>query len=287
LAFDLPTMNDQRFIQLLSVLPKSALSTAVGAATRLPAPPMVHQAAIRAFVRRYDVQADEAEQPLERYRTFAEFFTRRLKPGLRPIAAGERVVASPVDGAVSQVGYSEAGQCLQAKGISFPLERLLGTAEAAKPFEGGAYATLYLAPRDYHRIHSPLSGEIDGYTYLPGQFWPVNRASVHHVPALFCLNERLITYLRTSAGRCAVVKVGATCVARIRATYDEVVTHTGGARAEARYSAPKAVKKGDELGVFEMGSTVILLFEPGRVRWRPEVKPEAVVRMGQALGDAT
>jgi phosphatidylserine decarboxylase len=247
----------------------------------------VHQAAIRAFARRYDVQTEEAERPVSEYRTFAEFFTRRLKPGLRPIATGEKVVASPVDGAVSQLGYADAGECIQAKGIHFPLEKLLGSADAAKPFVGGAYTTLYLAPRDYHRIHAPLAGRIEGYSYLPGQFWPVNRASVHHVPAPFCLNERLITYVDTAAGRCAVVKVGATCVARIRAAYDEVVTHTGGERAERRYEQPKAVEKGDELGVFEMGSTVILLFEAGRVRWGEGVGEGSVVRMGQAIGDAT
>src|SRR5919198_5039077 len=144
-----------------------------------------------------------------------------------------------------------------AKGVSFPLEKLLADPERAGRFVGGGYATLYLAPRDYHRIHAPLAGRITGYSYIPGELWPVNRASVRLQEKLFCLNERLTTYLETRAGELAVVKVGATCVARIRAAYDDLVTHTGGRATVHRYERPIPVAKGAELGVFEMGSTVI------------------------------
>ncbi len=279
-------ISDETFMQLMRLLPKSALSTAVGVATRLPAPAPLHRLAVKAFAKRYNVDVHEAELAIEGYPTFAEFFTRKLKPGARPIDQGKDVIVSPVDGAVSQVGYSEAGHCIQAKGVQYPVEKLLGDAEAARPFIGGAYATIYLSPRDYHRIHSPVDGRITGYSYIPGEFWPVNRASVKLKEALFCVNERLTTYLETEAhGQVAVVKVGATCVSRIRAAYDDVVTHTGGAAKVHHYATPIPVERGGELGIFEMGSTVIILFEDGRVRWDPKLEPEAVVRMGTRIGE--
>lgn len=280
-------MNDNAFMQLMRVLPKSALSTAVGHATRLQAPASMHHAAIRAFAKRYNVNVEEAELPIEGYRTFGDFFTRRLKPGLRPIDSGEKVIVSPVDGAVSQCGYAEAGEMIQAKGVNYPVEKLLGDKAASEPFIGGAFATLYLSPRDYHRIHAPLSGDIYGYSYIPGEFWPVNPASVKLKDALFCVNERLVTFMNTVAGRVAVVKVGATCVSRIRATYDEIITHAGKPSVTHRYDSPKHVEKGGELGVFEMGSTVILLFETGRVKWDDALVAEAKVQMGRRIGVIT
>jgi phosphatidylserine decarboxylase len=278
-------MNEQTFMKLMQILPKSALSTAVGVATRLPAPSPVHRAAIKAFAKAYKVDLAEAEHTLEHYPTFAEFFTRGLKVGARPIDPGPRVVVSPVDGAVSQVGYSEHGRVLQAKGIHYTVGELLGDEETAKPFHGGAWTTLYLSPRDYHRIHAPLAGKITGYAYIPGEFWPVNPASVKNKQALFCVNERLVTYLDTVAGRCAVVKVGATCVSRIKAAYEDVTTHLGQPGKVHRYATALPVEKGGELGRFEMGSTVILLFEPGRVKWDDSLQPESVVRMGKRIGE--
>jgi phosphatidylserine decarboxylase len=280
-------MRDETFMAWMRLLPKAALSSAVGTATRLPAPAALHQAAMRIFSRRYGVDLDEAELGLGGYPTFSDFFSRRLKPGARVVTPGEQVVASPVDGAVSQAGYLVQGQCVQAKGIDFPVGALLGDDEVAPRFaDGGAFATLYLAPKDYHRIHAPLSGTIRGYRYLAGEFWPVNPISVRKKPQLFCLNERLITYLDTRVGLCAVVKVGATCVARIRAAYDDVVTHAQQPAQSHRYDLPLPVQKGDELGRFEMGSTVILLFEPGAVKWDDGLVPEAKVRMGERIGEA-
>jgi phosphatidylserine decarboxylase len=280
-------MRDGTFLQLMELLPKSALSTAVGALTRAPAPAGLHRAAMRAFTRAYGVDLTEAELPLEGYRRFSDFFSRRLRPGARNVDPDPRAVVSPVDGAVSQAGRVEAGTCLQAKGIRFPVERLLADADLARAFSnGGAFATFYLSPRDYHRIHAPLSGRVVSSRYLPGQFWPVNPASVRSREALFCLNERLVTVLETELGRCAVVKVGATCVARIRAAYDDRLTHAGQAPGARTYDPPVAIQKGAELGRFEMGSTVILLFEPDRVRWDGWLQAGATVRMGQRIGGA-
>ncbi len=278
-------MNEQTFMKLMQILPKSALSTVVGAATRLPVTAPMHRAAIRVFAKRFKVDMAEAEHTLEHYPTFAEFFTRGLKVGARPVDPGERVVVSPVDGAVSQVGYSEHGRVMQAKDIHYSVGELLGDEAAAKPFHGGAWTTIYLSPRDYHRIHSPLAGTITGYAYIPGEFWPVNPASVKNKQALFCVNERLVTYLDTVAGKCAVVKVGATCVSRIKAAYEDVITHQGQPGKVHSYGTSLPVEKGGELGRFEMGSTVILLFEPGRVKWDSSLQPEAVVRMGRRIGE--
>jgi phosphatidylserine decarboxylase len=280
-------MRESTFMTLMRLLPKSALSTAVGAATRVAAPASFHRSFMRFFARRYQVALEEAEHGFEGYNTFSDFFARKLKPGLRPIAEGERVVVSPCDGRVSQVGYAEQDQCIQAKGISFPIGKLLGDEASAHSFVGGAYATIYLSPRDYHRFHAPLGGQILGYSYVPGEFWPVNAASVKLKQALFCLNERLITFVGTSAGLMAYVAVGATCVSRIRSSYDPFITHQGQPAKVHRFDKSIPLEKGAEIGWFEMGSTVIVLFQKGRVKWDESFKEDAVVRMGQRIGEAT
>ncbi|HTN53127.1 MAG TPA: archaetidylserine decarboxylase [Anaeromyxobacter sp.] len=280
-------MNDELFIQALRLLPKNTLSRLAGALTRWRAPAAVRLAAMRAFARRYGV--DLAESPdLEAYRTFGEFFARPLRPGLRPIAPGDEVVVSPVDAVVSETGRATAGALVQAKGIDYSAAALLGDDALAARLEGGAYATLYLSPRDYHRIHFPLGGAVTGWRYLPGKLWPVNPASVRTVPGLFTVNERLVTVMETPLGACAVVAVGATVVGRVRATYDPAAPFTNAAGAVRRrrdYETPLRVEKGQELGAFEMGSTVILIFEPGRVRLGPTLVPGARVRVGQAIGE--
>jgi phosphatidylserine decarboxylase len=278
-------MDDRTFVTLMGLVPRSALSRLVGGLTRLPAPAALHQAAMRAFARSYRVDLSEAELPIEGYPRFSDFFSRALKPGARTVDPDPRAVVSPVDGTVSEAGVVEAGTCLQAKGIRYPVERLLGDAELARAFaDGGTFVTLYLAPRDYHRIHAPVAGRVVGSRYLRGEFWPVNPATVRNKDALFCANERLVTLLESDLGRCAVVKVGATCVGRIRSTYDDRLTHAGQTEGARRFDPPVPVAKGEELGRFEMGSTVILLFEPGRVRWEAWLQAGATVRMGQRIG---
>ena len=280
------TMKDRALLAALRVLPKNALSRLVGGLTRVRAPRSVRCAAMRAFAARYGVDLTECGE-LESFETFVDFFSRPLRPGLRPIALGDDVIVSPVDGVVSQAGRAEGGQLLQAKGIYYTLEALLGDAAAAARFRGGAFATLYLSPRDYHRIHFPLGGRIVGYRYLPGRLWPVNAASVRGVPGLFTVNERLATLLGTPLGACAVVAVGATIVGRIRAYYDPAAPVSNQPRAEQLahdYATPIPVEKGQELGAFEMGSTVILLFEPGRAALLETVVEGARVRVGEPLG---
>jgi len=278
-------LNDTVFISALRLLPKNAVSRLAGALTRWRAPAPVRLAAMKAFARRYGIDLSESPD-LDIYRTFGEFFARPLRPGLRPIAGGETVVVSPVDGTVSEAGVAAGGKLVQAKGIDYAAAALLGDAELAARLEGGAYVTIYLSPRDYHRIHFPLGGRVAGWRYIPGMLWPVNPASVRTVPGLFSVNERLVTVLETPVGACAVVAVGATVVGRVRAFYDPSAPHTntGAALRRRDYETPIPVEKGQELGAFEMGSTVILLFEPEKVRLDPRLAPGARVRVGEPIG---
>jgi len=281
-------VNGRLLIAALSAVPKHGLSRLVGAATRAALPGPLLLGAMRAFAARYAVDLAECP-PLETYPTFGQFFARPLLPGRRPIAPGAEVPVSPVDAVVSECGLSADGRLVQAKGIDYAAGALLADAELARRLAGGAWATLYLSPRDYHRIHFPLSGVVTGWRYVPGTLWPVNPASVRYVPGLFARNERLVTVLSTPLGLCALVAVGATIVGRVRASYDPAVPATNLRGAEARrhdYPSPIPVEKGAELGAFEMGSTVILLFEPGRVALSPSVVPGARVRVGEPIGAA-
>jgi phosphatidylserine decarboxylase len=271
---------------LLKLLPKNTYSRLVGAACRVNAPKPVMQAVIRQFARSYGVNAEESERPITEYRTFVEFFTRRLKPGARPIAPGP-VAVSPVDGTVAELGDIVDSTLYQAKGKPYTLAELIGGPEAeadARQFLGGTFCTIYLAPYDYHRIHAPLGGEITGYVNVPGKLWPVNAIGVRNVEKLFCVNERLTTFLKTPRGPCGVVAVGATAVGRIRAVYDDVVTNVKRTRTGARklYGQPISVEKGGELALFEMGSTVVLLFAPG-VKLSERWKPGMPIKLGEAL----
>jgi phosphatidylserine decarboxylase len=258
----------------------------VGELVRVRAPGAVRVAAMRAFAARYRIDLSECAG-LAGFGTFGDFFSRPLLPGRRPIAPGAEVLVSPVDGLVSQVGSATDGLLPQAKGIRYTVEALLGDAHAAARFRGGPFATLYLSPRDYHRIHFPLGGAVTGYRYVPGQLWPVNEASVESVPGLFTANERLVTFLDTPLGACAVVAVGATIVGRIRASYDPAVPVSNLPRARTaahRYPRPLPIEKGQELGAFEMGSTVVLLLEPGRAALREGLACGSRVRVGEAIG---
>jgi phosphatidylserine decarboxylase len=279
-------VNERAFIAALRLVPKNALSRVVGAATRLPLPGPIGPVLMNAFARRYQIDLTECGD-LGGFPTFGQFFARPLRPGLRPVAPGDDVVVSPVDALVSEAGVAEGGRLVQAKGIDYTASALVGDERVGARLAGGRYATLYLSPRDYHRIHFPLPGRILGWRYVPGRLWPVNAASVKNVPGLFTVNERLVTLLDSPLGLVAIVAVGATVVGRVRASYDpEVpVTNLAGAGAQAGdYATPLPVAKGQELGAFEMGSTVILLFEPGRVTFVPGLVPGIRVRVGEAIG---
>ncbi len=276
-----------------SLLPQRLLTRLTYRVTRVRTP-WVKDVLIRAFVHHFRVNLDEALAADPRaYMDFNAFFTRALKPGARPLAPGDRVVCCPVDGAISQIGSAEADTLVQVKGRGFSLTALLGgDPERAQPFLGGSFATLYLSPRDYHRIHMPLAGRLREMAHVPGKLFSVSPLTARLVENLFARNERVVALFDTPAGPMALVLVGAINVASIETVWAGSVTPPLG-KTIRRWSYPAdedgAVRldKGAELGRFNMGSTVILLFGPGAVRWEPELQAGTVVRMGQRLGKVT
>lgn len=276
-------MKERMMIAMLSCLPKKSVSRWVGRLARSPR----SRRLIPYFIRRFDVDLSQVEKPVSQYRSLLDFFVRGLKEGARPVDSAPDRLVSPVDGTISQLGEIEKGIILQAKGVTYTLNALLGgNDEKVSRFEGGRFLTVYLSPRDYHRIHTPIQGKVMGLTYIPGSLFPVNALGVRRVRGLFARNERLITYLDTPAGGVALVKVGATNVGSIRVVYDpEVVTNRLGRKRIFNRSYPETeeMMKGEELGRFEFGSTVILLFEAGRVDWIGDLSPGKAVQMGQPI----
>ncbi|MEW4449303.1 archaetidylserine decarboxylase [Qipengyuania sp. JC766] len=273
------------FIWLQHALPHHAVSRLAGRFASSETP-WLKDRLIRRFVKAYDVDMDEAARGIAEYRSFNDFFTRELKPGARPLADAATHVLSPADGAVSQVGTVTEGRIFQAKGRHFTARQLLGDdAEAARRFEGGAFATIYLSPRDYHRVHMPASGTLAATTYVPGDLFSVNTVTAENVDGLFARNERLACRFTGDIGEFASVMVGAMIVAGIETVWSGAQpTHSP--VVERRDYAPGAhrLDAGAEMGRFILGSTVVLLFEPGRVTWRDDLTPGTAVRMGEALG---
>jgi phosphatidylserine decarboxylase len=250
---------------------------------RRKVPRPLRRAVYGGFARYAGADLSALDRPIDAFERFDDFFTRPLLDGARPVDARPRIVVSPVDGRVSESGIATAGRLIQAKGLDYSVEGLLGDAAEAAAFIGGAYATLYLAPRDYHRIHSPVAGRVTGYRHIPGAFYPVNPLSVRSVPGLFSINERIVTYLDSELGRVAVVKVAATGVGNISLSYDpKVRSHSSSSGSHTKYRSAIAMNRAQELGMFHLGSTVIVLFEPGRVSL--ELNAGQVVRVGEAIG---
>ena len=276
-------MRDRLYIGALGLLPKAAWSRAIGAAAHAPLPRPICQAAIRAFAKAYDINVDDAELPLDAYRTVGEFFTRRLKAGARPIDRRPGFAVAPCDGKVLNSGRIENGTLIQAKGRRFSLSELLQSNTEAAQFENGSWITIYLSPQDYHRVHHPVEGEITAARYVPGHLWPVNRPSVEQVPDLFCINERLITYVDSPLGATATIMVGATSVGRITTAFDaSISTNSGQPGGRREYAGGLRAARGDELGIFHLGSTAIVLFGDPAVNLLPFSDGEAV-RLGAAM----
>lgn len=269
---------------LLGCLPQHAVSRLTLRLTRLRT--RLKNPIVRWFIRAYDADMDEAaETDPAAYPTFNAFFTRPLRAGVRPIAGDEGTPVSPVDGRVSQAGRIEAGRLYQAKGIDYDLVDLLGgDPRDAEPFLGGAFATLYLAPGDYHRIHMPLAGRLRRMCHVPGRLWSVAPWTVRSIPGLFARNERVVALFDTDRGPLGLVLVGAINVAAIETVWAGLVTpprgrsviHTGYGDNGPR------IGRGSEMGRFNMGSTVIVLAPPG-VELDNVPAPGARVRVGMAL----
>lgn len=276
------------FIILQYLTPQHALSRLVAKLADSEVP-WVKNTFIDWFHRRYQVDMSEAAEPDPAlYPSFNAFFTRALKPDARPLEGGDETVASPADGAISQLGAISAGRILQAKGQTYSvLELVGGDPLLAQRFEGGSFATIYLAPRDYHRVHMPVAGTLRQMTYVPGQLFSVNQATAANVPRLFARNERLVCVFDTDFGPVAVVLVGAMIVAGIETAWAGQVAPPTRSVATLRYGellAPVRLERGDELGRFKLGSTVILLFGRDALRWSEQLEPGSVLRMGRAIG---
>lgn len=293
---DLPPWRWRILLALLRRLPVVALSRAFGRIADLRLPHLLRRPVLGGFARLARIDVTEAERPLEAYSSLNEFFVRRLRPGLRSWPRDPEVAASPVDGRLGQCGVVTDGRIIQAKGRWYSAAALLDDAEEARRFEGGVFATLYLSPRDYHRIHSPCDGVIRYARHIPGTLLPVNAPAVAHIPDLFAQNERIVCYLDGPLGRVALVAVGAYNVGRISTAFDPAWRPPPGrnrrrlARPRQRlpetrvYDPPVPIFQGDELMAFHLGSTVVVLFEPGRVSLRSELQPGGVVKVGEPLG---
>ncbi len=245
--------------------------------------------AIRKFVNAYDVDMRDAVEPeLDRYETFNEFFTRELRLDARPITSGDADIASPADGRISALGAIRDGQIFQAKQYNYSLLGLLGgEREATDRLRRGKFATIYLSPRDYHRLHMPLEGRLKRQTHVPGRLFSVAPHTVRTVPNLFARNERVIAQFETKAGLMVLVLVGAINVAAIETSWHGLVTPPQSKSISAiDYSGdPKfTLAKGEEMGRFNMGSTIIVLLEQS-ANWRSDLNAGDAVRMGERLGD--
>ncbi len=245
---------------------------------------------ITQIIKFYGVNMSEAkEQDINNFASFNHFFTRELKSDIRPITSADDAIACPADGAVSQAGIIEQGQIFQAKGKSFSAVDLLGGDEArAQPFIDGSFTTIYLSPKDYHRLHMPIKGALTEMIHIPGRLFSVNNATANSVPKLFARNERVACLFDTEFGPMALVLVGAIFVSSIETTWHGVVTppSTDSVRSWQYQDDPLVIEKGVEMGRFNMGSTIIVLFAKDKVKWEAHFKAGKEVKLGELIGQA-
>ena len=256
-------------VNLQYVIPKHPISRLVGKLASAKAG-KVTTFLIKLFIKQFNVNMQEAvHERAEDYDTFNAFFTRPLKDGIRPIDENETHLIHAVDGAVSQAGPIEDDQIFQAKGHNFSLTTLLGgNPDLAAPFKNGDFATIYLSPRDYHRIHMPIDGTLTDMVYVPGELFSVNPLTAANVPGLFARNERVVALFDTPSGKMAMVLVGATIVASIETVWAGTVTPPATKQVvHWRYEGDQAIslKKGEEMGRFKLGSTIVVCFEPNAI----------------------
>lgn len=274
------------FIALQHLVPQHSLTRLAG---RLAASetPWLRDRMIRRFAAAYGVDMSEAARGFGEFASFNDFFTRELKPGARPLADAERFILSPADGAVSQLGPIRDGRIIQAKGRDYSVEELLGGQSGdAHRFDGGRFLTIYLSPSDYHRVHMPATGALQSSVYLPGKLFSVNPGTAAGVDRLFARNERLACLFSGPDGLFASVMVGAMIVAGIDVVWPHRFRDHESAPVREDFAAGRySLRAGEEMGRFYLGSTVVLLFEPGRIAWRDDLLPGAKLRMGEAIGE--
>ena len=272
------------YYQFFRYFPKNAFSRLMGWLADIRGPHWLLLPIIRLYIAAFRIDMRPFEGAIGSFPTFNAFFTRPLKPGARPLPMDPGAVVCPVDATVIECGPIRNGQLVQVKGHTFSLRALLNNDPDWRQYDGGWFLSAYLSPKDYHRIHSPISGEVRRFSYVPGALWTVSPAGVRGVPNLFAVNERWISWIEAPWGQVALVKVGATVVGRIRTVYHSLVSHRRGARPVAEtLPTPFAVERGAELARFELGSTILLLGRPREVHW-VDLQPGEPLRMGQVVG---
>lgn len=278
---------DRIFIFLQHISPQHLLSRCTGWFAGLRYPLWFKNLIIRLFIKHFDVNMAEAVNPdPDSYGNFNEFFTRALQDGARPLAEAD--IVCPADGAISQLGDIEGGRIFQAKGRSYStLELLGGDRDRVAQFASGRFATIYLSPRDYHRVHMPMAGRLTATRYIPGQLFSVNGVTAENVERLFARNERLVCYFDTAAGPMAMVLVGAMIVAGIETVWSGQVAPPSRAPVFHDFvnlPAPVELARGEEMGRFKLGSTVILLFPKDSMAWDADYSAGSSTRLGESLG---
>ena len=281
-------MKDKIFILLQHLLPQHLISRFVGRIAECTNP-MVKNTFIKWFAKRYNINMSEAliEEPTA-FKNFNAFFTRELKPGVRTIDDAADAIVSPADGAVSQLGNIEHGRIFQAKGRGYGLATLLGgSTQLAEQFVNGSFATIYLSPRDYHRVHMPVTGTLRETIFVPGDLYSVNQTTAENVDQLFARNERLVAIFDTKQGPMAMVLVGAMIVAGIETVWSghEAPVHRKAIRTayQPEQQEPITLQKGEEMGRFKLGSTVVLLFGEDAVNWQETLRAESPLQLGERI----
>lgn len=279
--------KDQLFAFAQHITPQKTLSRAIGRIAECENR-WVKNTFISQFVKKYQVDMSEAinSDPLS-YRNFNDFFTRAIRPELRPICDQDDGIACPADGAISQLGNIEYGTLFQAKGHNYSLTDLLGgDASLSNQFLGGSFATVYLSPKDYHRVHMPLTGRLTKMIHIPGKLFSVNKVTAEQIPNVFARNERTVCLFDTEAGPMAVILVGAMIVASIETVWAGQVTPFNKQVVTWDYGALNNIelKKGEEMGRFKLGSTAIVLFGKDAINWEESLQAEAPTKMGMHFG---
>ncbi len=259
--------KEQIILSSLKILPQNYLSWLFGKVASIKWPTRVNQLILKKFCDHYQIDLSELDRSLDTFDSLQSFFTRTLKSDARPIDHSPDTIISPCDGVISQLGKIDHNRLIQVKGFHYTLENLLKDDRDSERFQNGSFCTIYLSPKNYHRVHSPRSGVIKEINYIKGKLFPVNTLSVNNIDQLFVINERVITYLEDpSFGSCAVIMVGATNVGSISLSFTDLVTNRLGIQGGKRsFNEGININRGEELGCFQFGSTVVLLFEKDRV----------------------
>lgn len=284
---NLTAIRERVAVGALRWAPKGLYSAAIGWGARQVLPRPLRAPLYRAFATRVGAALDEAELPLDQYESFSQFFARRLRADVRPLHRDPSSMVAPCDGVVAAIGHAEQGRLIQAKGKDYSLAQLVGDDELSEALTGGPYVTIYLSPADYHRVHCPVSAKLLGYYYIPGTLFPVNALFSRSVDGLMAVNERVVFHLDTELGRAALVMVAAIGVSNVEITHDSLqIRHLRSRRRTPHrvvFDRPFSVERGEELGIFHLGSTTILIFEPGQVALG-SLRVGDTLRLGSEIG---